>query len=339
MKGGEALLTVFLPDTPHPRRDLPSLGRPLLPTGSRREESTAGDSRAAREPRLADHHAVVVEEMVRRAGGVVSTAELHVAGLTRGQLARMVREGRLWRARQGWYVARDTAPAVVQAVRVGGVLTCARALEAHSLWSAPQTGLHVRVHHSACRLRTPRDSRQRLASQPHRTAVVHWSPGSIDSTRVLAGPLDALDDYFACADRDHALGALDSLIRLDRRRASAMCDRFGVREWEGVDGGCESGIETIFYVRMLRLGVLPHRQVALPGVGRVDFLLGRSLAVEVDGRGFHDLEASFESDRSRDAAISAGGRRSLRFSHDQVLTRWVEVERAVLAALTRGDHL
>ncbi|MBA8849051.1 DUF559 domain-containing protein [Microcella alkalica] len=236
-------------------------------------------------------------------------------------------------------MARGTAPAVVQAVRVGGVLTCARALEAHSLWSARQAGVHVRVHHSACRLRAPRDSRRRLATQSDHSAVVHWSPGSIDSTRLLAGPLDALDDYFACTDRDHALGALDSLIRLNRGRASALCDRFGVREWEGVDGGCESGIETIFFVRMLRLGVFPHRQVPLPEVGRVDFLLGRSLVVEVDGRSFHDLEASFESDRSRDAAISDGGRRPLRFSHDQVLKRWVEVERAVLGALARGDHL
>lgn len=281
----------------------------------------------------------MIEELIRRAGGSVSTAELHGAGIGRAELARLLREGRLWRARQGWYVARGTAPAILQAVRVGGVLTCERALTAHSLWSAPQAGVHVRVHHSACRLRTPRDSRRRLTSQPDHTAVVHWSRESIDSTRVLAGPLDALDDYFACADRDHALGALDSLIRLDRRRASALCDRFGVHEWEGVDGGCESGIETIFYVRMLRLGVFPHRQVPLPGVGRVDFLLGRSLVVEVDGRTFHDLEASFESDRTRDAAISDGGRRALRFSHDQVLKRWVEVERAVRAALARGDHL
>jgi very-short-patch-repair endonuclease len=282
---------------------------------------------------------VLIEELIRRAGGSVSTAELHEAGIGRAELARLLREGRLWRARQGWYVARGTAPAVVRAVRVGGVLTCARALEAHSLWSSPQAGMHVRVHHSSCRLRTPRDSRRRLAAHPDSTAVVHWSPGSADSTRILAGPLDALDDYFACADRDHALGSLDSLILLDRRRASALCDRFGVREWEGVDGGCESGIETIFYVRMLRLGVFPHRQVPLPGVGRVDFLVGRSLVVEVDGRSFHDVEASFESDRSRDAGISGGGRRSLRFSHDQVLNRWVEVERAVLGALARGDHL
>lgn len=269
----------------------------------------------------------------------MSTAELHAVGLTRSQLARLIREGHLWRARQGWYVTRGTAPAVVQAVRVGGVLTCARALEAHALWSAPQAGVHVRVHHSSCRLRTPRDSRLRLTEHPDPSAVVHWSPDSADSSRIVAGPLDALDDYFACVDRDHALGALDSLIRLDRRRASALCDRFGVREWEGIDGGCESGIETIFYVRMLRLGVFPRRQVTLPGVGRVDFLFGRSLVVEVDGRTFHDLEASFESDRSRDAAVSHGGRRSLRFSHDQVLNRWVEVERAVLAALARGDHL
>lgn len=283
--------------------------------------------------------AVIIDELIDAAGGAATTAELHEAGISRARLAAMLRDGRLWRARQGWYVRRGTSAPVLQAVRVGGVLTCARALDSHGLWSAAQSGVHVRVHHSACRLRTTRDSRRRLSDEPDRTAVVHWSPDSTGSSRIIASPIDALDDYFVCVDRDVALGALDSLIRLDRTRASSLRERFGVGEWEGVDGGCESGIETIFFTRMLRLGLFPHRQVPLAGVGRVDFLIGRSLVVEVDGRSYHDLEHQFERDRSRDASISAGGRRSMRFSHDQVLDRWSEVERSVLGALARGDHL
>lgn len=282
---------------------------------------------------------MTIEHLLRQRGGAATTAELLAEGITRSSPRRLVRSGRLWRARQGWYVLSGTAAPVLQAVRVGGVLTCARALEAHGIWSAADAGVHVRVHHGACRLRTTRDSRRRLAEHPDDRAVVHWSPSSVDSSRLIAGPLDALDDYFACVERDVALAALDSHIRQAPSRASALRRRFGVDEWEGVDGGCESGIETIFFVRMLRLGLAPLRQVPLPGVGRADFLVGRRLVIEVDGRNYHDLADQFETDRSRDAAISSGGRRSLRFSHDQVLHRWDEVEHAVLAAIARGDHL
>jgi very-short-patch-repair endonuclease len=280
-----------------------------------------------------------LDSLFARQGGALATAELLDAGISRSILRRLLQDGRIWRARQGWYVLSGTAPAVLRAVRVGGVLTCARALDAHGLWSTSDSCVHVRVHHSSCRLRTTHDSRLRLAEHPDAHAVVHWSPNSVDSTRLIAGPFDALDDYFSCVERDLALAALDSLIRVNLPRASELRGRFGVDDWVGIDGRCESGIETIFYIRMLRLGVSLWRQVPLPHVGRVDFLIGRGLVVEVDGRRFHDIEEQFESDRARDAAISAEGLRSLRFSHDQVVGRWNEVERAVLAALARGDHL
>ena len=282
---------------------------------------------------------MTVADAIRGNGGAATAAELLSTGLSRATLRSLVRSGHLWRARQGWYVLPGTAAPALQAVRVGGVLTCSPALEAHGLWSARQSGVHVRVHHTSCRLRTTRDSRQRLSEHPDDRAIVHWSQSSTDSSRILAGPLDALDDYFQCVERDIALAALDSLIRREPERVSELRRRFEVDEWEGVDGRCDSGTETIFFVRMLRLGIAPLRQIPLPGVGRVDFLVGRRLVVEVDGRGYHDLADQFERDRARDAAISSGGRRSLRFSHDQVLYRWAEVEHAVLAAIERGDHL
>ena len=102
---------------------------------------------------------------------------------------------------------------------------------------------------------------------------------------------------------------------------------------------CESGIETIFWLRM-RLHHIPiSRQVRFPGIGRVDFLIGERLVVEVDGKSFHDVEASFESDRNRDAHLSTHGFRVLRFSYHQILDDWPLVEAAVLAAVSRGDHL
>jgi very-short-patch-repair endonuclease len=79
-------------------------------------------------------------------------------------------------------------------------------------------------------------------------------------------------------------------------------------------------------------------QVPLPGAGRVDFLIGTRLVVEVDGYTYHSDPARFESDRRRDARLSALGYRVLRFSYRQVFERWHEVRAAVLAAVARNDH-
>ncbi|MGX5681968.1 DUF559 domain-containing protein [Schumannella luteola] len=73
-------------------------------------------------------------------------------------------------------------------------------------------------------------------------------------------------------------------------------------------------------------------------VGRIDFLVGNRLVVEIDGAEFHAPREAFERDRRRDALLTSLGFRVLRFSYIQVLNRWPEVERAILTAVGRGDH-
>ena len=80
-----------------------------------------------------------------------------------------------------------------------------------------------------------------------------------------------------------------------------------------------------------------RQQVSVRGVGHVDFVIGGSLVIEVDGRAFHIDR--FEEDRQRDALLSIRGYRVLRFSYRQVFERWGEVKGAILAAIARGDHL
>lgn len=82
-----------------------------------------------------------------------------------------------------------------------------------------------------------------------------------------------------------------------------------------------------------------RQQVRVRGIGRVDFLIGDGLVIEVDGAEFHTSRTDFEEDRRRDALLSALGYRVLRFSYNQIASRWPEVEAAIRAAVARGDHL
>lgn len=110
-----------------------------------------------------------------------------------------------------------------------------------------------------------------------------------------------------------------------------------VESLNGIDGVHESGTETLVFWRMRRLGIVLSPQIAIPTVGRVDFVAGRRLVIEVDGYTYHSDPERFERDRNRDALLSKLGYRVLRFSYKQVLHRWQEVEDAILAAIARGD--
>jgi very-short-patch-repair endonuclease len=73
-------------------------------------------------------------------------------------------------------------------------------------------------------------------------------------------------------------------------------------------------------------------------VGRIDFLIGDKLVIEVDGAGFHSSPESFERDRDRDAKLGIRGYRVLRFSYRQLTVTPGVVMLAITAAIARGDH-
>ena len=195
--------------------------------------------------------------------------------------------------------------------------------------------LHVAVDRDATQLRTSHDSRRRLELHDSRVRV-HWRRAST-ATLALVSPVEAaITDYARCASREHVAAALDSALHLGLVSGHHPV-ALRLRPL-GVVGVCESGTETIFWLRMLRHRLPIRRQVRFRGLGRVDFLIGERLIIEVDGQEFHDRESSFEKDRKRDAVLSTLGYRVLRFSYWQVMGEWPLVVAAVMAAISRGDH-
>jgi very-short-patch-repair endonuclease len=272
-------------------------------------------------------------------GGAIATHEFYAAGVTRNDIQIALNRGRLLRARQGWYVDPWINPDLVRAVRVGGRLTCRSALDLQGVWVVSDASLHVVVDGNACQLRSPNDARQRRRASDG--TVLHWRD-SIDRSRLIADPVNALEDLCSCADSDMVAASADSVLHQrggERARIAELASRLPASYREALlrcDGVCESGTETLFWIRMCRWS--PRRQVRIPGVGRVDFLFGDRLVVEVDGEAYHSDAGEFEKDRNRDARLSALGYRVLRFSYRQVIECWPEVESAVTAAILRRDH-
>lgn len=278
----------------------------------------------------------VLHDLAAERGGLIPTFRLRKYGFTPRRIAALRHSGQLIRVRQGWFVLPGTPQAVIEAVRVGGQLTCHHALRDKGVWVFDDPVLHVAVNRDATQLRSAHDPSRRLESGDS-DVTVHWRRSSTATTRALATASDALTDYERCASDEQLAVAVDSALHLglvgpDHPVAARLASR-------GIDGLCESGIETIFWLRMRRHRIPISRQASFPGVGRVDFLIGERLVIEVDGKAFHDLESSFESDRRRDAHLSTQGFRVLRFSYHQILEDWPLVEAAVLAAVFRGDHL
>ncbi|MFM9878349.1 MAG: endonuclease domain-containing protein [Rhodoglobus sp.] len=171
---------------------------------------------------------------------------------------------------------------------------------------------------------------------------VHWRE-QVERGLILP-PLQCLVDVLACQPADLASAVADSLMHRMPQLApdwpGFVSGAPAAHRWwlERVDGVCESGTETLFWFRMAPHGLPISRQRRIPGVGRVDFVIGDRLVIEVDGAEYHTDREQFESDRHRDALLSAIGYRVLRFSYRQVMVAWREVEAAVLAAVARGDH-
>ncbi len=98
----------------------------------------------------------------------------------------------------------------------------------------------------------------------------------------------------------------------------------------------ESGLESLVRLRLHLIGVAVRTQVAVDGVGRVDFVIEDRVILEADGRENHDGAAKRHRDLMRDARASDLGFETLRFDYSMIVYSWDVVEAAILAALARA---
>lgn len=267
-----------------------------------------------------------IERILRANGGVVSAAQLRTAGWSYSQIKKLAVG---WRpVRRGWYASPSADPHVVRAVSAGGVLSCVSALRLRRVW-VPASDLHVRYSARA------RRSRPGVRScHPHRLDPPIL--GAIDSLEIAAA------SAANCLDAEGLVIVLDSLLNkrmidMAEARSIVAASRFARLELaERCDPNSESGTETMIRLRLRAAGIHLRSQVNIPGVGRVDFLVGNRLIIEADSREHH--LSKYQSDRTRDRVAIGLGFLVIRLTYEDVVHRWDVVFADIRSVIRRRAH-
>jgi very-short-patch-repair endonuclease len=266
---------------------------------------------------------------IARAGGIAHISTLrHV---DRGKLDALVRAQLLSRPRRGWYALPNAPQEFVRAVSVGGQVSCVSALRARGVWCVDDHRLHVSVASNATRVKGT-------------NLTVHYNtrPGANHSSAV-DDTVHSLAHAFGCQSRENVIVALNSALNLGHIRESQLPEIRALvarRYWPyfgAVDGACESGLETKCVLRLRRLNIPVRTQVFIPGVGRVDVVVGDRLVVELDGIGFHTGDA-VKRDRRRDLELHRLGYLVLRVDYWMVMDGWADVEEVIRLYVSRQEH-
>lgn len=263
-------------------------------------------------------------------GGVARIGAFLAAGLTRHQVAAIVRRGVLERPREAWYVDPALSWQAKHAIRVGGVLACVSAAAAYGLPVPPGSHglLHVHVPANSPRRRHNRDRTWYVAPGEDPEVQLHWSKPSVAVEAWRVGLLDALVQLADCVLADWFVAALDAATHRPRTGEDPLLPPGGLDRMREllplrmqaalalVDPLSESPIETLLRLGMIRRGIGPVILQFSPRPRMfVDFLVGNRLVVEADGEAFHDPA----KDAVRDALLTALGYRVLRFSYARIV--------------------
>ena len=266
--------------------------------------------------------------------------------MARSDLANAVSKGRLLRPRKGVYALADTTRSVVEALSHCGAVACISAGREFGLWILDPHGEaagHDAVH-TWIAGQGSHPTRVAMHPDPESAGccVFHRDTPVDEPGLSSVGILHCLAQILRCRGDEAFFVALESGLRQGlitpsgRRILRQRVPRAARWLVDLARADADSGLESLLRLRLHRHGVSLTSQVAIPGVGQVDFVIGDCLIVEADG-GTHDGPTRHR-DRMRDAQAMILGFVTLRFDYAMIVHDWDVVERAVLAALARNLH-
>jgi very-short-patch-repair endonuclease len=246
-----------------------------------------------------------------------------------------IRAGELIRVRRDHYALPGTHKPLMQAVRVGGRMSCITALASWGVFALDDFP-HVHLTREASRLRSPNVRRTpfRLAEDG---ATLHWWPLSRPelATEGRVGLVDALAHAVRCQQRHLAVAAIDSALHLDLLNHSGLKAVFSAvpKRFRGlselIDGRAESGPESVLRLIVRDAGYRYHLQVPFDGTRRMDIVVENRLVLEADSRQAHEGWEKQVDDRTRDLDHATRGLPSLRPLYQHILFQPDRVRRAI----------
>ncbi|MCH1882119.1 DUF559 domain-containing protein [Agrococcus sp. ARC_14] len=274
------------------------------------------------------------------AGGVCTTA-IASEHISERELRELRRRGALRVPLRGWVALDGVDNDVTRALGLGGVVSCVSAFRSLGLWTPHgDRDLHIRVHretHSARLARASRADGMRvhtlLRHLPERRP---WDgTDSIPTSLAVAAGCVAEVDLIAAADSALRAKKLhrDELHDLTRQLPKALR-----RSLERASEQSGSGSESTFAAMLHRAQIAFTQQPELLPGEFCDFLIGKSLVVEVDSLEWHGSRKQMANDRRRDAALTMLGYRVLRFTYEQVMFEPQAVMAIVLDLVRRNVH-
>lgn len=262
--------------------------------------------------------------------GFATTRQLRSRGVSEQKLTSAVRNGAVRRVKKGWYSTRSRRDPEFVALQVGGRLT---GLSAIAVW-------HGWVWREPARVQVavPRTT-GRVAPRRRDEIDLHWETSASEAggsatcvslrqalVRVILD--EPLEVAVACLDWANRAGRLD---RIDFEALLLELPRpmRAIRGW--LDLKSQSVLESVARVRCMSRGWAVRSQVPLGELEAVDLVIEEVVALELDGREFH--ESTFDADRLRDARIVVEGRHAIRASTNLIRDEWPWIEKAIEAAL------
>jgi very-short-patch-repair endonuclease len=315
----------------------------------------APEKRASSTESLVAKNSPVVDELARLGAAlgehrrmfsprpIATREELLVLGWTPAAIAAAVRAGTLLRLRRAWYAAPDTPLEQRIAIAMGGRVGGVSAARSYGMWTGNDDQIHVSWSpHGNVAVAGRRLAYPHVKELASRVIVPHWRVGVAGPDSWRESVIESIRQTAAVCDPALTVAMADSACRIGlatvdtlRTLLLSLPRRFHTLGG-AIDGCTDSGLESIVRLWLLEAGIPFLLHAGILGL-EVDFLIGRSLIIETDGRDFHTGPA-FETDRERDLATGSHGYVTIRLSYRQIMTNWPACVDRILAALERGDH-
>lgn len=263
--------------------------------------------------------------------GVYSTRALMARGVGKYAIRKFVESGDLVRLRQGWLAAPHAHSLVVLAVRAGGYLGCVSGCQVHGLWVPHPGQVHVMINPGHPPL-------QKTGYIVHRSLSRCVSP--------VASVSECLRHAIKEHNAETALILVESAVNLGKISVAeaehllgeARAQRAIRRQLGYFSATAQSGSETRVRLFLQLLGEKVVPQAHIPGVGRVDLLVGERLIIECDSRQYHSSHNDYEKDRERDLAAKNAGYDVIRLSYSQIWLTWEGTQEFLRLYLGRKTH-